>query len=181
LQDTFFDPLLKLLPGGAANDYQVQSASFCLRKLVQYFIRERPELVDYVLAHRIVTATIKSKVWHTNLVETVRDLLRHFDKGISGITNDGVGLFTYSINSMKTLMTNQESAGQHLPLKKIEDIKSVLKLQKQMVESSFDLAKLIVPHHMAPALAALALFKNIKNPKIKAEVDALNTAWNTLK
>lgn len=49
-----------------------------------------------------------------------------------------------------------------------------------MVEGSNIFAKLIVTHHMPGAQAALNLYKNIKNPKIKLELDALQQAWNSL-
>lgn len=54
--------------------------------------------------------------------------MRVFDKGISGVTNDSVGLYNFTINGLKSLMANQEAAGQRMPLNKIEDIKSLLKL-----------------------------------------------------
>jgi hypothetical protein len=41
-------------------------------------------------------------------------------------------------------MTNQENVGQYMPTNKIEDIKSMLKLQKQMIEGSVMFARLIV-------------------------------------
>ena len=78
------------------------------------------------------------------MVETVRDLIRNFNKGIAGVTNDSVGLFNYTINGLRQLMTNQENVGQYMPTNKIEDIKSMLKLQKQMIEGSVLFARLIV-------------------------------------
>jgi len=50
-----------------------------------------------------------------------------------------------------------------------------------MVTSSAKLAKLIVPHHMPAAQNAIALFKDIRNPKIKSEVELLKKAWSNLK
>lgn len=77
-------------------------------------------------------------------------------------------------------MANQATAGQQMPMNKIEDIKSLLKLQKQMLEGS-NFARLIVNYHMTSAIDALNLYKNIKNPKIKLELEALYQAWNSLK
>lgn len=56
--DSFIEPLLKLLPVG--NSVQLNSASYCLRKLVQYFIKDQPAIVSYELANRIVSAVIVS-------------------------------------------------------------------------------------------------------------------------
>lgn len=58
--ESFIQPLLDLLPGGKANNYQTNAACFCLRKLVQYFIKDKTELVSYELANRIVTMAIVS-------------------------------------------------------------------------------------------------------------------------
>jgi hypothetical protein len=52
--------------------------------------------------------------------------MRHFDKGIAGITNDSVGLFNYTINGVKNVCGNLEH--HNLPATKLEDIKSLLKL-----------------------------------------------------
>lgn len=34
----------------------------------------------------------------------MRDLIRMFDKGIAGVTNDSVGLFNFTINGLKQLI-----------------------------------------------------------------------------
>jgi hypothetical protein len=49
-----------------------------------------------------------------------------FDKGIAGVTNDSVGLFNFTINGLKQLISNSEV----LSTKAQEDTKSLLKLQK---------------------------------------------------
>ena len=89
-------------------------------------IKQHTDLVSYELANKVITMTLKSKVTQTHIVETIRDLMRHFDKGIAGITNDSVGLFNYTINGFKNVCGNLEH--HNLPATKLEDIKSLLKL-----------------------------------------------------
>ena len=62
---------------------------------------------------------------------------------------------------------------------KLEDIKSLMKLQKDMVLGSGQFARLIVQHHMPDALTALGAYKGLKHPKIKQELDLLLGAWKT--
>lgn len=62
LMNLFINPLLDLLPGrvGSGNVLQTNAACFCLRKLVQYFIKSQKQLMTYELANVIVTQALVS-------------------------------------------------------------------------------------------------------------------------
>ena len=57
------------------------------------------------------------------------------------------------------------------------DITALLKLQKQMLEESEDIAVEIVYAHMKPALKALDLLKDVKNTTLQTHVDRLRKRW----
>ena len=50
-----------------------------------------------------------------------------------------------------------------------------------MVEGSDDSAKFIVPSHYKDAMKAIDLVKDVKNSKLQIHVEALKTAWETLR
>lgn len=108
----------------------------------------------------------------------IRDLLRYFECGVSGVTKNSRALFDYSISMLKTLQNKQELAGatiftvyeqkigQKVHGKQYDDICSCLRLLKQMAEYSRPFAKFVVPFHYAQASEILAGLKAIKNTKL---------------
>lgn len=68
-----------------------------------------------------------------------------------------------------------ETAGQFLTAGKLEDIKSLMKLQKQLNEGSSQVES--VASILPSAQAALTPFKSLKYPQIKVELDGLQKSW----
>ena len=50
-----------------------------------------------------------------------------------------------------------------------------------MVEGSDEAARFIVPSHHKDAMKAIDLVKDVKNSKLQVHVEALKTAWETLR
>jgi hypothetical protein len=103
--------------------------------------------------------------------------MTHFNSGVSGITNNSKGLFKYSISTIEVLMNKQVAKGSSLTRdfakknvaifgKELEDIISLLRLQKQMVEYSSAFYRLVIPAHYEEASEVLSQLKNVGNVKL---------------
>lgn len=143
------------------------SSSFCLRYLIQHLIKTKPELITRQFAAKFTNLAIKRSIVQSNFVEMLRDLMRHFNEGLTGITTtNGKQMFEYSINTVRNLMSAFEQRGGHLFGHQLQDIMALLKLQKNMVEGSEAAAKYVIPYHYADALRALEAFRMIRNTTI---------------
>ena len=60
-------PLLNLLQPGVASKPQVTSACFCLRKIIQFLIRDHRHMITFALVELITSTAFVSAskfVWH---------------------------------------------------------------------------------------------------------------------
>ena len=177
----FLDPLFDILKTPGTSKNANAAACYCLRSLMEYLRNNAQHLVTQTLAQRFSAIAIKYKVFQENFVEILRDLMRFFDKGITGIvTTKTQQLYEYSIKAMSVIMGGHSTQGA-LHGNQLKDITAILKLQRQMVEGSDDAAKFIVPSHYKDAMKALELVKDVKNSKLQIHVEALKTAWETLR
>ena len=111
----------------------------------------------------------------------IRDILKYFDAGVAGITKTSKQFFECVIAIAKTLSTQVEKAGSTLFGKQSDDLTSVIRLLRQMVEVSKPFANFVIPFHYSQAIEVLNSMKGIKNVKFQAELVQTIGSWNELK
>ena len=108
----FMEPLFAILKEKGTNKNANAAACFCLRSFVEYLRAKQPNMVTQKFAFKFTDLAIRHKIISSNFVELLRDLMRFFDRGISGIvTVKTKALFEYSINAISTTMGHYSTIG----------------------------------------------------------------------
>ena len=101
--------------------------------------------------------------------------------GLACISKSSRQVFEYTINALKSIQVTTEKANQAVFGKQADDVTSLMKLQRQLIELSHSSANFVVPFHFMHAVEVLEHLKTIKSPKVVIEVNQTITAWNGLK
>ena len=68
-------------------------------------IEKRQDLVTNTFADNLTKNFMKNKVYEADLMLLTRDLMKFFDSGIASVTTNSKGLFEYTINALKSLVS----------------------------------------------------------------------------
>ena len=91
--------------GASTSKHANAAACYCLRRIVEYLRTRQPHLVTHQFAQKFTNTAIRHKVYYAKFVETLRDFMDFFDRGIAGIVGEKAKqLFEFSINSITTAM-----------------------------------------------------------------------------
>ena len=150
---------------------------------MEYLRTKQPHLVTQQFAQKFTNTAIRHKVYQAKFVETLRDLMDFFDRGIAGIVGEKAKqLFEFSINSITTTMEARDGQTGRLQADQLADLTALLKFQKALVDGAMSSAGFIVPYHYNDAMNALQLVSTTArtNPTLSTHVEQLKASWEAL-
>ena len=115
LHKNFILPLIDVINPvkGGQSLAQQQGGCYCLRRLVEFLIKEDSGLVTMTpLCDELIEMALKYKVPHKHFVEMLGSLLTYFQAGVAGLTSNVKGLLKYTILTIESIMKKQTAKTQ---------------------------------------------------------------------